>query len=71
MTIKNVQKLTQFLIFLTELREDELKNNKLNIPQTKKIHSQINDEYPFVFVGDEACPLQTNLMKSLLKKKIN
>jgi len=47
-----------------------LKNNKLNIPQAKKIDPQINDEFPFVFVGDEAYPLQTNLMRPFPRRNL-
>lgn len=47
-----------------------LKNNKLNIPQSKKIHPQINDEFPFVFVGDEAYPLQTNLLRPFPRRNL-
>jgi hypothetical protein len=47
-----------------------LKNNKLNIPQSRKIHPQINDEFLYVFVGDEAYPLQTNLMRPFPRRNL-
>lgn len=34
-----------------------LLHNGLNLPPPRKIHNDINEEYPFVFVGDEAYPL--------------
>ncbi|XP_026819313.1 uncharacterized protein LOC113557976 [Rhopalosiphum maidis] len=37
---------------------------------SKKIDPKINDEFPFVFVGDEAYPLQTNLMRPFPRKNL-
>lgn len=34
------------------------------------IDPQINDEFPFVFVGDEAYPLQTNLMRPFPRRNL-
>lgn len=45
-------------------------NIKLNIPQSKKIHPQINDEFSFVFVGDEVYPLQTNIMRPFPRRNL-
>jgi len=47
-----------------------LKNNKLNILQSKKIDPQINYEFPFVFVVDEAYPLQKNLMRPFPRRNL-
>ncbi|XP_026819265.1 putative nuclease HARBI1 [Rhopalosiphum maidis] len=57
-------------IFKKSNFEKLLKNNKLNIPQSKKIDPQINDEFPFVFVVDEAYPLQTNLMRPFPRRNL-
>ncbi|XP_029340895.1 putative nuclease HARBI1 [Acyrthosiphon pisum] len=37
---------------------------------SKKIDPQINDEFPFVFVGDEAYHLQTNLMRPFPRRNL-
>jgi len=40
-----------------------LLNDGLNLPLPRKIHNEINEEYSFVFVGDEASPLLQYLMR--------
>ena len=37
--------------------------DKLNLPSTRYISKNIEKKFPFVFAGDEAFPLPTNLIK--------
>jgi len=47
-----------------------LDNNKLLLPPPRKIHEEVEDEFPFVFVADEAYPLKKNLMKPFTRKQL-
>jgi len=47
-----------------------LLRNELNLPPPRKIHSDINEEYPFVFVGDEAYPLLPFLMRPFPRRNL-
>lgn len=50
-------------IFKESLFGKKLINNKFNLPTPKQIDQNINEDFPFVFVGDEAYPLLPNLMR--------
>lgn len=47
-----------------------LKENKLTIPNPSTLPNTI-DEFPYVFIGDEAFPLMENLMKPYPQKEIS
>lgn len=47
-----------------------LKENKLTIPNPSTLPNTI-DEFPYVFIGDEAFPLMENLMKPYPQKGIS
>lgn len=47
-----------------------LDNNKLLLPPPRKIHEEVEDKFPFVFVADEAYPLKKNLMKPFARKQL-
>lgn len=47
-----------------------LDNNKLLLPPPRKIHKNVEDEFPFVFVADEAYPLKKNLMRPFARKQL-
>lgn len=47
-----------------------LLHNELNLPPPRKIHNDINEEYPFVFVGDEAYPLLPCLMRPFPRRNL-
>lgn len=40
------------------------------MPPPRKIHNDINEEYPFVFVGDEAYPLLPCLMRPFPRRNL-
>lgn len=42
---------------------DNFKSNKLKIPESGQLHNDFPEQMPFVFVGDDAFPLQKNFMK--------
>ncbi|XP_022175016.1 putative nuclease HARBI1 [Myzus persicae] len=44
-----------------------LLHNELNLPPSRKMHDDINEEYPFVFVGDEVYPSLPCLMRPFLR----
>jgi hypothetical protein len=47
-----------------------LLRNELYLPPPRKIHSDINEEYPFVFVVDEAYPLLPFLMRPFPRRNL-
>jgi len=47
-----------------------LDNNKLLLPPPRKIHEEVEDEFPFVFVADEAYPLKKKLMKPFARNQL-
>lgn len=47
-----------------------MENNKLLLPPPRQIHEEVEDEFPFVFVADEAYPLKKNLMKPFARKQL-
>lgn len=57
-------------IFKESLFGKKLINNKLNLPAPKKIDQNINEDFPFVFVGDEAYPLLPNLMRPFPRRQL-
>lgn len=48
-----------------------LDNNKLLLPPPRKIHEEVEDEFPFVFVADEAYPLKKKFDEAICKKTID
>jgi len=48
----------------------QLYQNKLDLPSPKKINQNINEDFPFVFVGDEAYPLLPNLMRPFPRRNL-
>jgi Plant transposon protein. len=50
---------------------DKFKSNKLNIPESGPLHNDYQEQMPFVFVGDDAFPLQRNLMKPYSGDKLS
>ncbi|KAL4090615.1 hypothetical protein QTP88_025414 [Uroleucon formosanum] len=47
-----------------------LLHNELNLPPLRKIHNDINEEYSFVFVGDEAYPLLPCLIRPFPRRNL-
>ena len=48
-----------------------INENLLNLPQPRLFVGNDKDKFPFVFVGDEAFPLKTNLVKPYARNDLN
>lgn len=55
-------------IFKESLFGKKLIDKKLNLPAPKKIDQSIKEDFPFVFLGDEAYLLLPNLMRQNINK---
>lgn len=51
---------------------ENLDKNKLNLPAApRKIHEELEETFPIVFVADEAYPLKSNLMKPFERRQLD